>query len=67
MLLINVFMKRLMEKVKNTKNFTIISGALFLRLTCSDTKSHTKKNSHRCLPDYIAKHNYNFTFNKVHK
>ena len=56
-----------MEKVKNTKNFTTISGALFLRLTCSDTKSHTKKNSHRCLPDYIAKHNYNFTFNKVHK
>ena len=43
MLLINVFMKRLMEKVKNTKNFTTISGALFLRLTRSDTKSYTKK------------------------
>ena len=42
MLLINVFIKKLMEKVKNTKNFTTISGVIFPKLTCCDTKTHTK-------------------------
>ena len=32
-----------MEKVKKHENFITISGALFLRLTCCDTKTHTKK------------------------
>ena len=31
-----------MEKVKNTKNVTTISDVLFPRLTCCDTKTHTK-------------------------
>ena len=43
MLLINVFIKKLMEKAENNKNFTAITGALFLKLTCCDTKTHTKK------------------------
>ena len=55
-----------MEKGKNTKPFTTISAALFLRLTCCDTKTHTK-NSYKCFPVYIAKHNHNFIFNKIHK
>ena len=37
MLLINVFIKKLMKKVKYTTNFTPISGVLFLRLTCNKT------------------------------
>ena len=37
-----------MKKVKNTKNFTIISGVLFLRLTCCGTKAY------KCLPVYIV-------------
>ena len=32
-----------MDKVKNTKKFATISGALFLRLPCCDTKTHTLK------------------------
>ena len=43
MLFINVFIKKLMEKAENNKNFTTITGALFLKLTCCDTKTHTKK------------------------
>ena len=63
MLLINVFIKKLMEKVKNTNNFTTILGALFLRLTCCDTKTHTRKliKMFACL----HKHNHNIIFNKV--
>ena len=37
MLLINVFIEKLMKKVKNTKNFTSVSGLLFLGLTCNKT------------------------------
>ena len=53
--------------VKNSNNFTTISGARFLRLTCCDTKTHAKKNSYKCLRVYIAKHTHNFIVNKVHK
>ena len=35
MLLINVFIKKLMKKVKNTKNFPPISDAVFLKLMCN--------------------------------
>ena len=47
----NVFIKKLMKKVINTKSFTTISGVLFLRLTCCYSKTHTKKliATHVCL------------------
>ena len=47
----NVFIKKLMKNVINTKSFTTISGVLFLRLTCCDTKTHTKTliATHVCL------------------
>ena len=43
-----------MKTVKNTKNFTPISGVLFLRLTCNETLIQM----FACL----HKHNYNIIF-----
>ena len=37
MLLVNVFIKKLMKKARNTKNFTSVSDVLFLRLACNLT------------------------------
>ena len=69
MLLINAFKKTLTEKVKNTKNFTTTSGALFLRLFLKHfvIQQLIQKNSYKCLPVCIAKHNHTFIFNKVHE
>ena len=53
MLSVNVFIKKLMKKTKNTNNFTLISDVLFLRLTCNLTL--------KCLSVYIniiVKHKY---------
>ena len=55
MLLINVFIENLMKKVKNTKNFTSVSGLLFLRLTCNKTLIQMFAGLH--------KHNNNIIFN----
>ena len=37
MLLVNVFIKKLIKKAKNTKSIPSISAVLFLRLTCNLT------------------------------
>ena len=55
MFFINPFIKKLMKKVKNTKNFTPVTGALVLRLTCNKTLIQMFAGLH--------KHNNNIIFN----
>ena len=55
MFFINPFIKKLMKKVKNTKNFTPVTGALVLRLTYNKTLIQM----FACL----HKHNYNIIIN----
>ena len=55
MLLINVVIKKLVKKVKNKKDFTPTSLALFLRLTCNKTLIQM----FAC----VHKHNHNIIFN----